>query len=165
MHHNLLLLFAHMHVIRNLIFLLFFRYFLQYVDDELIGIISWKMLRLRQCTCDYDMSLNWSRNLRDGGDQKAIRQSYDGNIILTRYKWFIAGVYLDRGTDIDSHAGSRTFVKRSRLSARPSHLLSFFRDFWTARYQKSLVVRWRTYSTDEKLSIRRERIVGHQTTR
>lgn len=93
---------------------------------------------------DYDMSLNWSRNLRDGGDRKAIRQSYDGNIILTRYKWFIAGVYLDRGTDIDSHTGSRTFVKRSRLSARPSHLLSFFRDFWTARYQKSLVVAWRT---------------------
>jgi len=64
------------------------------------------------------MSSNWSRNLRDGGDQKAIRQSYDGNIILTRYKWFIGGVYLDRGADIDSlvfeHLSSGRAYRRGR---------------------------------------------------
>lgn len=73
MRHNLLFLFARAHIIRNLISPLFFS--LSYIVDTvaLIRIISWKILRLRQYTWrDYDMSSNWSRNLRDGGDQKAI---------------------------------------------------------------------------------------------
>lgn len=76
MRHNSLFLFARTHIIRNLISPSFFSVILLDISMTvaLIRIISWKILRLRQYTRDAITICHQTdrRNLRDGGDQKAI---------------------------------------------------------------------------------------------
>jgi len=90
------------------------------------------------------MLSDWSNNLRES-DQKVIQRSYDGNIILTWY--MIYRGRLDRGEPISIRAGFRTFVKRSLIARAVVALSSVSPRPRAARYQKSLVVRWRILSS------------------
>lgn len=124
---------------------------------------SAKNLTSCQPTCDRIMLSNWSHNLREN-DQKVIQPSYGGNIILTWYMIYRGRISQPLREPISIRAGFRTFVKRSSLIGRAVVAPSFVssRPRAPARYQKSLVARWRTYPADEKLSIRPE---ANQTTR
>lgn len=123
---------------------------------RLSGLSPRKIRQPRQPTYDRVILSNWSHNLHES-DQKVIQPSYDGNIILTWYMIYRERISRPRRANIDSRRFSNIC---QAVSYRSRGRRTFFRFSVTpaARYQKSLIARWRTYPADEKLSSRRERV-------